>query len=279
MKQLLVWGITLGLTSMSLSPRAYALWFSVPKKAKALLEFGRANGNELNPNEIDILVWNTYKSQNPSWQDDYNFLLKGRELAILQEAFLRPVVVDTFSNQDDYKYLMATSFIYTKSNIPTGTATGSSVNPKNFYFKKTRDVEILGLTPKATLFTEYALSGRTDTLLVINIHALNSVPAFIFKRHLDDAIVEIKKHRGPVVYAGDFNTWSWLKTKVLKKSMKKLGMEEVIFPNGGDRMRSGLTKRVIDFIFVRGMKYENAWVYGQLEGADHKALTARLKVK
>ena len=28
-------------------------------------------------------------------------------------------------------------------------------------------------TPKATLVTEYALAGRQDTLLVINIHAVN----------------------------------------------------------------------------------------------------------
>lgn len=256
-------------------------WFKVPSKNKAMLELGTVENKEnaLNPNEIDLLVWNTYKGQNPSWTQDFSFLVLDKEIVVLQEAILNDIMKPVFENQSEFHYKIATSFIYTKTNIPTGTATGSVVYPTNFYFKKTRDVEAVGFTPKVTLFTEYALKGRSDKLLVINIHALNSVPAFILKRHINDAKVEIEKHKGPVVFAGDFNTWSWLKLRVMRKTLEKLGMTEVQFPNGGERMRSSISNNIIDYIWVKGIDYSDSWVWGNLEGADHKALTVRLKIK
>ncbi|HAZ12875.1 MAG: hypothetical protein A2X86_08800 [Bdellovibrionales bacterium GWA2_49_15] len=261
--------------------RAFAYgWFDVPKKNEALLSLGSANDKDqtLNPQEIDLLVWNTYKSQNPSWRTDFSFLSLDKEIIVLQEAFLCDVVKETFENQNIFQYKMATSFIYTRSGIPTGTATGSTIFPTRFSFKKTRDVEIVGLTPKALLFTEYPMTGRSDTLLVVNIHALNSVPAIVLKRQLKDAAVEIRKHLGPAVFAGDFNTWSNRKLRVMHKMMESLGMTEVQFPNGNERMRSSFKGNFIDYIFIRGLSYSDPWVWGNLQGADHKALTVRLSV-
>ena len=256
-------------------------WFTVPDKAHALLSLGPDldPSMSLDPNEIDLLVWNTYKAKNPSWSADFAFLSLDKEVVVLQEAYLNDPMKEAFENQHTFHYKMATSFIYTKKNIPTGTATGAAVYPVKYYYKKTRDVEIIGLTPKALMLTEYALQGRGDTLLVINIHALNSVPSCILKRHLEDGAVEIAKHYGPVIFAGDFNTWSNLKLKTMHKVMKSVGMSEIPFPNGGDRMRAGLTKNIIDYIFVRGLEASDSWVWGNLQGADHKAMTTRLKVK
>ncbi|HAZ11845.1 MAG: hypothetical protein A2X86_07665 [Bdellovibrionales bacterium GWA2_49_15] len=256
-------------------------WFTVPDKAHALLSLGADLDPmaSLDPNEVDLLVWNTYKAKNPSWSADFAFLSLDKEIVVLQEAFLNAPMKAAFENQDTFHYKMATSFIYKKSKIPTGTATGATVYPAKYYYKKTRDLELIGLTPKALMFTEYSLQGRGDTLLVINIHALNSVPAFILKRHLEDGAVEIAKHHGPVIFAGDFNTWSNLKIKTMQKVMASVGMSEVSFPNGGDRMRASITKNIIDYIFVRGLETSDSWVWGNLQGADHKAMTVRLKVK
>ncbi|MBI2518766.1 MAG: endonuclease/exonuclease/phosphatase family protein [Bdellovibrio sp.] len=256
-------------------------WFTVPDKAHAVLSLGADldPARALDPNEVDILVWNTYKAKNPSWSADYAFLSLDKEIVVLQEAFLNAPMKEAFENQDTFHYKMATSFVYKKSKIPTGTATGATVYPVKHYYKKTRDVEIIGLTPKALMFTEYPLRGRGDTLLVINIHALNSVPAFILKRHLEDGAVEIAKHHGPVIFAGDFNTWSSLKIKTMRKVMNTVGMSEVQFPNGGERMRASITNKIIDYIFVRGLEASDSWVWGNLQGADHKAMTVRLKVK
>ncbi len=272
--------VTILLQTYSTSTQAF-LWFTVPDKNHALISLGPDIDQNvaLDPNEIDLLVWNTYKAKNPSWSADFAFLSLDKEVVILQEAFLSDTMKAAFENQDTFHYKMATSFIYKKNNTPTGTATGSTVYPVKYYYKKTRDVELIGLTPKALMFTEYALQGRGDTLLVINIHALNSVPSFVLKRHLEDGAVEIAKHHGPVVFAGDFNTWSKLKIKTMRDVMKTVGMTEVQFANGNERMHVKVTKNIIDYIFVRGVEASDGWVWSNLQGADHKAMTVRLKVK
>jgi endonuclease/exonuclease/phosphatase (EEP) superfamily protein YafD len=43
-------------------------------------------------------------------------------------------------------------------------------------------------------------------------------------------------------------------------------------------MRASVTKLVIDYIFTRGLSVKESWVWGNLQGADHKAMTATFRV-
>jgi endonuclease/exonuclease/phosphatase (EEP) superfamily protein YafD len=267
----------IGLVNLAI-PAADAFWFRLPDKEKTISNYGQASQESIDPENIDVLVWNTYKAQNPSWQADYEMLSAGKDISVLQECFMMPVMKYTLESDQEMHYKFATSFIYKKSGIATGTCTGSTVMPAHFHHEKTKDVEVAGFTPKVLLLTEYPLTDRQDTLLVINIHALNSVPAIVLWRHIKLAQNDIEKHRGPVIYGGDFNTWSPLKVWVVKRFMKKMNMQEVEFPNGGERMRASVTKLVIDYIFTRGLSVKESWVWGNLQGADHKAMTATFRV-
>ena len=260
-------------------PQANSFWFKVPKKGEAVTKHGHAEYGELDPSDIKILVWNMYKGKNQSWEEDFHFLSLNRDILILQEAYLDSKMGPVMDQDPDHLYTMATSFVYRKGKVRTGVATGSSIYPSKVQFEKSKKVEWFGLTPKSLLFTYYKIKGSTKKLLVINIHALNVIPWYVMMSHVKQAKEEIKAHDGPIIYAGDFNTWTKKKMKKMKKFMKKYGLKEVSYPNGGDRMRGGPWKMVLDHIFVRGLKTESSYVWGQLEGADHKALEATFSLQ
>ena len=64
-------------------------------------------------------------------------------------------------------------------------------------------------TPKATSITEYPLQDREDRLLTINLHAVNfALGLEDFQAQLHALTDVLASHQGPVILAGDLNTWS-----------------------------------------------------------------------
>ena len=64
-------------------------------------------------------------------------------------------------------------------------------------------------TPKAVGITEFALTDSQQTLAVVNIHGINfTLGVGDFARQLADIRSVIEAHEGPVIVAGDFNTWN-----------------------------------------------------------------------
>ena len=173
-----------------------AFWFTVPKKKDVIVKLGVPTKEELSPNKINILVWNIYKGKNDSWEEDFNYLSKNNDILILQEGRLNNKMTKTLTEENKGLFVMGTSFIYKKSKERTGVVTGSKVKPRKIYHKKSKNVEWVGLTPKVLLFTEYNISGSKDTLLVINIHAVNTVPTYALARQIKQAGRKIKKHQG-----------------------------------------------------------------------------------
>lgn len=258
---------------------AKAFWFTVPKKKDAVHSFGNYSKMHLNPGKINLLVWNIYKGKKKDWEEDFLNLSKNSDLLILQEGITNKKMMSAFEKIENKSFYMGTSFIYKKSKYKTGVITGSTVKPTRAYAKKSKNVEWLGLTPKMLLFTEYPIKYKKEKLLAVNIHAINLVPWYLLARQIKQAGKKIKKHKGPVVFAGDFNTWNKKKMKFMKKYLTSLGMSEVIFPNGDERMKFKLTNKALDHVWVKGLDYEDAYVWSQFEGSDHKAMTLTLKVK
>ena len=60
-------------------------------------------------------------------------------------------------------------------------------------------------SPKAT---NYALPNQ-QLLLSVNLHAINfTLGISDLKQQLDDAADIMRHHTGPIIFAGDLNTWS-----------------------------------------------------------------------
>ncbi|PIP88520.1 MAG: hypothetical protein COW79_17305 [Bdellovibrionales bacterium CG22_combo_CG10-13_8_21_14_all_38_13] len=85
---------------------------------------------------------------------------------------------------------------------------------------------------------------------------------------LNDIAKVVRAHKGPVVWAGDFNTWSKKKLRVMHELMAKLELTEA--PFGPGRMK--VFGNVIDFVFYKGLELRDSYVLPEVQGADHKPM-------
>jgi endonuclease/exonuclease/phosphatase (EEP) superfamily protein YafD len=128
-------------------------------------------------------------------------------------------------------------------------------------------------TPKATSITEYPLQGRRDRLLTINLHAVNFTLGVVNFQAQFQALTDVlSSHQGPVILAGDLNTWSDKRQAVVENFMREHGLGPVVFEPD---LRTTTFGHALDHIYVRGMRAESARVI-QVTSSDHNALRVRL---
>ena len=109
-------------------------------------------------------------------------------------------------------------------------------------------------TPKATGITEYALRGSDEPLLAVNLHAVNFELAPTRFRSQFRALGDVLDgHTGPVIVAGDMNTWSAGRQSLVDAFMAEHGLGSVRFE---DDLRTRAFGRALDHIYVRGLQAE-----------------------
>lgn len=199
----------------------------------------------LNPESIRLTNWNIEKKGDPSWRVDLDRLAPDADLILLQEASLRE---DTITELDASLFW---SFApgYRSSRQVSGVMTLSTVDPiTQCSFTST---EPFLRTPKATNITQFGLAGREETLVVVNLHAVNfSFGLKSFKSQFDEVRQALARHTGPVILSGDFNTWRSGRLAVVAELAADLGLSEVEFDNDTRISRFG---QPLDHIFIRGL--------------------------
>ncbi|ATH08819.1 hypothetical protein BIY24_12945 [Halobacteriovorax marinus] len=251
------------------------LGVEVPKDDKVLTNYGSSKQDSINGEAFNVFVWNIYKAKKEGWDSQFKSVIKDYDLFLLQEMLTTENVLNIFSHTEGVSFTGATSFMYKKDGKRTGVATGSKVEPTWQKFLRSKKREPVLSTPKITLFTKYPIKNSEKELLVVNIHAINFVSSLSLHSQLQDAADIIKKHNGPSVFAGDFNTWTLEKQLFLKKITKEVGMKEVEFKNDTRKKMFGF---ILDFIFVKNLQVLDSQVHNDLYSSDHKAISAQLKM-
>ena len=123
--------------------------------------------SKLDATRINFLCWNIKKGKKPNWQEDLSCLVDGKDLVILQEAALGLDFPEVFGETVYYSFGKG----YKTKSLTTGVMTISKHEPLKHYNLTCWEPWLA--TPKATNITEYALSGTKETLIVVNIHAIN----------------------------------------------------------------------------------------------------------
>lgn len=257
---------------------AKAFWFDIPSSADTLTRHGTIEEiqRELDPENINVLVWNIYKGGLLSWNIDLERYARHKDIVILQEGILNDAMRAEFDASKKLQYSFATSFVFKTSGHATGVVTGATLFPSDVIYQRSKGREIIGFTPKMVLLTKYPIRESDKELLVINIHALNTVSWKRVAAQILDALRVAKDHDGPVIFAGDFNTWSRKKEAFAMRAMARAGFTNVDFHNGHERM--SVFGRYLDYIFVRGLAVKNSRVISEATGSDHKPLSANLKI-
>ncbi len=236
----------------------------VPKNDDVIQVFDMTNKSML-PGTFKVAVWNMYKGKKPSWETSFFKLAHSHDILISQEMFMKGRMEEIFTSTEGFEFTSATSF-YFDGNERTGVATISKVPSFIQEFQRSHYREPIIRSPKVVLVSTYPLANGEE-LLVANIHAINFVSARKLRHQIQTVANRINEHVGPVIFAGDFNTWSRRKQRYMRKILKAAGLTEVKYHGGDHRMR--VFKNLIDFLWYRGLKLEEAKVLGNIDGADH----------
>ncbi len=216
---------------------------------------------------LEILSWNIQKASKTGWAEDLARHGAGVHFAFIQEASLQAPIAQSIAA--DLHSVFAHG--YSDLRQQTGVLTLSAGSPSADCRLITRE-PWLG-TPKATGIATYPLANRNDRLLAINLHAVNfELGLASFQAQLDALRRVLHEHAGPVILAGDLNTWSDTRQAAVDDFTTEHELSAVTFEPD---LRSRAFGRALDHIYVRGLGVEDARVI-PVSSSDHNPLRVRL---
>lgn len=237
----------------------YQSVFTVPKQDQ--LSFISTSGVELSlecyknsqaklldhEKHINLLVWNIYKQNRENWEEELTKFSSGAQLVLLQEVSMTSDFQywiqqqKWFGNQvDAFEAFDATAGVLNLSiDTPSAACAYTELEPW------------LRL-PKSALYATYPLSDGTK-LAVVNIHAVNfTYGTEEYHRQLNTLVEALLNHKGPVIVAGDFNSWSEARLKVMSQALQRVGLKEVSYDI--DNRKQFITGLPLDHVFYRGLE-------------------------
>jgi endonuclease/exonuclease/phosphatase (EEP) superfamily protein YafD len=204
---------------------------------------------------------------------------------LLQEAHL------ALSQTEQMGGYFAKSWRYPGPNgTEIGVTTLSRVSPIQIRPLPTRHREFFITAPKLSLLTVYPLPEGKH-LLAVNVHLLvfERFGTLKLRTQLAELEQAMQQHKGPIIMAGDFNTWSQKRLEIVKTVAQTLGLTEVdSFPVGrttADKNSKfinwlyGVDKDLpIDRVFYRGYDsiYSGILPY---RSSDHQAVVVQLSLR
>jgi endonuclease/exonuclease/phosphatase (EEP) superfamily protein YafD len=238
------------------------------------------------PATITVVNWNAQKGNDPQFINDLKLLLEREKPDIV---FLQEARADLFKPEQMGGYF-AESWSYPwPGGKSVGVLTLSRMPPTRVEPVPTKYREFDVTAPKVSLVTEYPLPNG-ENLLALNVHLLNFEVWSLnkVKHQLEDLKTIMSNHDGPIIMAGDFNTWNQKRLELVKEITRDVKLTEVTdFPDGrttGDT-RSKFWNEVLgverglplDRVFFSGFHPTAARVL-KYDTSDHRPILVKLKL-
>ncbi|MFN6572474.1 hypothetical protein A6770_18250 [Nostoc minutum NIES-26] len=249
------------------------------RSQKSTIDSSHFIQSEFKSKSIKVLSWNIAKNNyDKIWLRDFLNIRKQYQpdLIFLQE-FRLEVGVEKVIEWLDMSWNFAPNFIDAHHQSYSGIFTAARTSSLSKKVIITKHHEPIIKTPKISLITEYPLSHNGATLLAINSHLINFVDINKFRIQLHELELALSAHRGPIIFSGDFNTWSRKRAIILDKAVTKLGLMPVNFaPQESRKIKRFLLSPPLDWIFYRELsqKKTSAQVLDHIYSSDHKPLLA-----
>ena len=233
-------------------------------------DLARLHETGIDPAGFSVLSWNSHKGTDDNWLGDLALYAAGVDFVLLQEAALDEGLRSGLKGLSR-EWLMAPAFQSREKEF--GILSAGNIAAVSSC--ALREAEPLLLIPKMILAATYPLTGRTDELLLVNVHMVNfTIGSEVVRRQLTAAADLIRKHQGPVVVAGDFNVWSEERELAVSGIMHDLGLQPVSFEP--DNRSQFLTRRVDD-VYYRGLEVTNSACH-LVTSSDHNPLEVHFRV-
>lgn len=234
----------------------------------AAIAASRDNGTaELDAGSIDLLIWNIQKGQNAGWLEDLHRFSGDKDLVLIQEAVLQTAVATELTPNTYWSFAPG----FQTTHGISGVVTFSTVQPLVQCNLSTKEPWLR--TPKATNIAEYGLKDRDDSLLVVNIHAVNlTFGVRALAEQLEQIRLVLAAHQGPVIFSGDFNTWSTKRQQVVNELVDSQRLTALSF-NEDHRLR--VFGNPMDHVYVRGLTSLEA-ISHPVDTSDHNPMSVKL---
>jgi endonuclease/exonuclease/phosphatase (EEP) superfamily protein YafD len=201
----------------------------------------------LNPENISVLNWNIHKNKADNWSTDFKLLADQQDIVIIQEAYLNSTLLDALDQQNMRWSLNAA---YYRDKIATGVLTASSVKP--YYSCGFLVNEPIIRVPKSALINYFRMQGVEQSLLVINVHGINfTLGTRAYKKQIGILKKIARLHDGPMLIAGDFNSWSDSRKAIINEVLEDLSLNSSRLESSNQTRIFG---RVVDRVFYRGLE-------------------------
>jgi endonuclease/exonuclease/phosphatase (EEP) superfamily protein YafD len=228
-----------------------------------------AGTEPLDSSAIHVFNWNIQKGKRKGWQYDLASMAHDKDLILIQEAAMHAELVAVSQKANYWSFAPG----YTNKRLQTGVMTMSSRQPMMHCSLVTWE-PWLG-TPKATNVTEFALTGTEDTLMVVNIHAVNfTLGLEAFRQQIQQVHALLDIHQGPVIFSGDFNTWRRERLQMLELMLGSLGMGSLAFDT--DR-RKKVFGQHLDHIYTRDLHVIRADTQ-KVRSSDHNPMSVTFSI-
>ena len=225
-------------------------------------------GKALDPRGFTLATWNIYKGQLSGWREDLDNLYRQTDILLLQEAHLGPGLLKWLSG-GVLDWSMAHAFTY--RNHWTGVLTGAKVPQMASCAQRHREPYLR--LPKTALISYFPLQGNPEPLLVVNVHGVNFT---LGTKNLGDQLGAVERvvasHDGPVILAGDLNTWSRQRMELLEELAQRQGLKNVIF----EQSPVAHLGQQVDHVYYRGLvPLKNRVI--PVKSSDHYPLVVTFK--
>lgn len=240
-------------------------------KPNSLLKSLKHQESELG-REFSLLCWNvakltlksSYKAFIDSLIQNHNF-----DILLLQEV---KKSIPHELELHDYSYVLSPN-IETKKHV-FGVLSAFKTSCESELSLLTKKQELRYTTHKVSLITHHKIS-QEQTLLVVNLHAINFVRNLDFKHELNSLYETISSHKGAMIVAGDFNTWNLKRVRFLEEFAENLYLKKVIFSN--EIHLKKIFTNSIDYIFYRDLNLTYSEVIDSKKISDHNPIIAKFK--
>jgi endonuclease/exonuclease/phosphatase (EEP) superfamily protein YafD len=224
------------------------------------------------PPTFRLASWNIHKGFDAGWPADLTRIVAADDVVLLQEAWLDDTLRATLEGAGR-AWRMTGAFLL--NGRDAGVLTAARAPPLAACTVRTWE-PLLGV-PKSALVARFRVEGRAATLAVANVHAINFTLSAqgAYREQLDAVRAELAAHEGPIVLAGDFNTWSDERVATVESVTRGLGLAAVAFRPDA---RARFSEHAVDYIFVRGLDVIDARAVA-VTSSDHNPVFATLRVQ
>lgn len=244
-------------------------------RPKALLEdpikiYDHSSSSEL-PSELNIAVWNIFKGNfKKKLRPELARIMEKNDLLLLQEVVCAGDVMDVSPSR---RHSFVQSICYRRqSGEPESLITCSTAAPQGVPFRvQSLSKEPIVATPKSSLITQFRITNSDELLTVVNVHFLLIKSRKTYLAELENITTRLRDFRGPMVVAGDFNTYLPRDFKRMDAAFKKLGLKAL------ELSRPKLQLQ-LDHVYTRGFACIQKTVAAGLQASDHHPILLRLEL-